>query len=148
MKRPALALGVPMAALLCLAGCGEEPRGPVTIALGEDACAACRMIVSEAKYAAQTRLRDGRVEVFDDIGCLATRLAAGQDPAASWVADYTTGAWIDARTAHYLRSDTLQSPMAWGLAAFSRPADAEALAAKRGGRLLAFSDLKSLPPPR
>ena len=137
-----------LAALLCVTGCGEPATGPVPIAFGEDGCDGCRMIISEAPSAAQARFADGRVEKFDDIGCLATRLAAGPEPLEAWVTDAATAKWIDARTAHYVRSPGLKTPMGWGLAAFAARADAEALAGKSGARVMGFEELGNLPRPR
>lgn len=127
------------AAVLLLAGCGAEDRGPVPIALGEDACAVCRMIVSEAPHAAQARFSPGEVECYDDIGCLGARLASGAEPRDAWVVDRTSGAWIDARTATYVKTKSVKTPMASGLVAFSSRAEAE----KLEGEILSFEEVRS-----
>jgi nitrous oxide reductase accessory protein NosL len=134
-------------ALALLAGCGAPEAGPVPIALGEDDCALCRMFISEAAYAAQARF-EGRVEKYDDIGCLGERLAEGAAPKENWVADHGTLAWVDARAAVYVHAKELKTPMASGLAAFAARADAEAFAAKAGGRLLTLDQVKELRRPR
>lgn len=128
-------------AILLLAACGEPSRGPVSIAFGEDACDACRMIVSEPLFAAQARFERSRVERYDDIGCLVRRLTSGGKPGEIWVVDHAGGEWIDARTAHYVRSKILKTPMASGLAAFASWDAAAAFAGARQGVILAFEEL-------
>lgn len=133
---------IPVLGILAAAGCGENPdRGPVTIALGEDACDHCRMIISEAAFAAEARYGPGPVEKFDDIGCLGKRLSNGAAPVEAWVTDRATGMWIDAPTAYYVQGDGLQTPMASGLAAFASRAAAEAFAGRVRGRVVSFADI-------
>lgn len=123
--------------LVALLGCVREDPGPEPVALGEDTCATCRMIISEARYAAQMRIAR-RVEKFDDIGCLLKRLSA---PAQVWVADQLSGEWIDARAATFVRSEELRTPMASGLAAFRSRSTAEAFAREHRGKLLSFEEV-------
>lgn len=120
-----------------LAGCDGAPAtGPVPIVYGEDACAACRMIVSEAPHAAQARLPGGVVESYDDIGCLAMRVAEGAAPVETWVVDRPTGGWIDARSARFVETEKVRTPMASGLVAFRDAPAADAFAAESAGRRL------------
>ncbi len=140
-------IGLLLAASLLVSGCDPVPSGPEPIAWGEDACAECRMFVSEAPFAAQARTGDGSVARFDDIGCLVAHYPAGA-PAAAWVADYATKAWVDARVACYVFAPTVPSPMASGLAAFAHPEDAEAFARRTGGRRLRFEELANRSRPR
>ena len=133
MRRMLTGLGIVWA----LAGCDGAPAtGPAPIVYGEDACAACRMIVSEAPHAAQARLPGGIVESYDDIGCLVTRVAEGAAPVETWVVDRPTGAWIDARTARFVQTEKVRTPMASGLVAYGDASAAAAFAAETGGRAL------------
>lgn len=134
--------------LLILAACVEEDHGPVAVALGEDGCSVCRMIISEAPYAAQARLGPGEVEKYDDIGCLVERLAKGAAPREMWVTDFVSGRWIEARSATYVHAPDHYTPMASGIVAFTHRSDAEAWAAKEKGRLLTFEDVTSIRRPR
>ncbi len=127
-----------LALLLAPGSCGDPETGPLPIAPGEDACDLCRMIISELPHAAQARFEGGRVEKYDDIGCLAERLrGGGARPVEVWVIDRPTGGWTDGRSAAYVRSKTLKTPMASGLAAYR---DAAA-AAKEGGERLSFDHM-------
>lgn len=107
--------------ILLLSACGEASTGPAPLALGEDACDVCRMIISELPYAAQLRQAGGAVAKFDDLGCLAERLKKGPVPAEVWIVDHPSGRWIDARRAVYVRRKGLKTPMASELAAFEAP---------------------------
>ncbi len=81
---------------------------------GRQACANCSMLVSERRYAAQLVTDDGTRVFFDDPGCMAVWLAEGRGHARrSWVYS-AAGAWIDARTARYVRDQP--SPMGFGFA--------------------------------
>lgn len=132
-----------------LAGCGgPPPTGPVPITYGEDTCDICRMIISEAPFAAEARFAGGKVEKYDDVGCLAERLSrGGEAPLGMWVADHATSGWIAAEKAHYVLSETLPTPMGSGVAAFTDRAAAEQFAPKNRGKLIGFEDVRRLKRP-
>ncbi len=126
-----------------LGACTRGPHPPVPIALGEDACAECRMAVSQRQFAAEIVDRGGVAEMFDDLGCLARHLRArplakGSTP---YVVDFRTGAFVDARLAVYVRAPRVWTPMGSGLIAFTTRAAAEEAARKHDGRLLGFHEL-------
>jgi copper chaperone NosL len=101
-------------------GCGADASRPPSIRYGEEACARCRMIISDDRFAAAIVTRAGEVLRFDDVGCLVEHEAARRpSPAAAayWVCDFTGGGWLDARAATYVRSTQAHSPMAYGLTA-------------------------------
>jgi copper chaperone NosL len=128
------------AALLVLLSACEKDEGPVPIALGEDGCGLCRMIISEAPYAAQ--MRTNQVEKYDDIGCLIERLSKGASPKEIWVADFASRQWVDARSASYVHAPNHYTPMASGIVAFSNRDQAQAWAAKEQGRVLSFEEIR------
>lgn len=55
--------------VLLLTACQSKPRGPVPIDR-DDACASCRMAISERRYAAELIDQDGNIYKFDDIACM------------------------------------------------------------------------------
>jgi hypothetical protein len=75
-KRASLALTAAVAAaflvalVVIIARFQRLPSGPVDLAWDHEACAHCRMLVSDKAFAAQIQTRDGRVLAFDDPGCL------------------------------------------------------------------------------
>jgi copper chaperone NosL len=136
----ALGLGAVLALAL---GCGGGPPQPVAIALDEDICSYCRMAVSERQFAAELVTPQGRVEVFDDVGCLVDWLREhGRPPgAAAFVVDFGTGQWLAAEGAAYVRSPELPTPMRHGLAAFADRPAAAAASRELGGEVVAWGDL-------
>lgn len=106
--------------LASLLGCGGpvEPAPP-EIRYGLDECATCRMIVSEERHAAALVAEDGgRVERFDDLGCLVLRLAERESAGAHlWV--HGTDGWLDARRAVYVHHPEQATPMGYGYRAYA-----------------------------
>ncbi|MCB0217780.1 MAG: nitrous oxide reductase accessory protein NosL [Chloroflexi bacterium] len=140
--------GLLLGLLLAPAACGPapDPLAAPEIHYGEDACDACQMIISEPRFAAASIVDAGagpEPRRFDDIGDLVDY--HGQRPelkVLAWhVHDYDSEAWIDARTARFVRAKGIRSPMGHGLAAFADAARAEAFAAEMDGELLGFDDL-------
>jgi nitrous oxide reductase accessory protein NosL len=83
-------------------------------------CAECGMMVDIAsKYSARNTQGDTAL-YFCDIGDLLIYLKKhNAKDARIEVKDYPTGAWIDARTAFYVRAEKkFNTPMGWGIAAF------------------------------
>lgn len=140
--RTSLSLLMLLSAAL-LAACPGGEIEPVAIVLDEDGCCVCFMAVSLRKFAAETVTRDGHVDYYDDIGCLAARAQQGQLPenSRSFVTDYDTEGWLDAQAAQYVQAAGLPTPMSYGLAALAgRPAAAR-LGQQYGGRVLTWEQL-------
>lgn len=120
---PGLASTLGGLACCALAACrGEAVSGPVEIKWDRDADPRCGMVISDRRFAAQIRDPAGKAWKFDDIGCamfwLAQRPFNEDTPNTEyWVADYRTGAWLDARRAHYLQGR--KSPMGYHFAALA-----------------------------
>ena len=135
-------------AALLLAGCAGGPDdGPPTIHFGQDVCARCSMIVSEAAFAsAVVTESDGRREAlaFDDVGCLFDWEAeAVVPPVARWVRSHDGAGWLKAESAWFARSAEIRSPMGSGVAAFGTKAAAERLAVERTGTVLDWNGLRA-----
>ena len=119
---------VRLALLIAMIGCGGT--GPVPIAHdGSVTCAVCRMPVDDRRFASQVVTRTGKAINFDSIECLARYMAtapADADVRGVWVPDFDRpGEMLDARTAQYLQTRRINSPMGQGLIAVtpSRGAD-------------------------
>lgn len=91
-------------------------EGPLPIAWGEEACAHCRMHLSDPRYAAQLVTPDGRAVNFDDPGCL-LRYVHDTHPqsAAIYFHHGSTERWLRAPAVAFSSGAT--TPMGYGLAA-------------------------------
>jgi copper chaperone NosL len=140
--RAAAALSAALA-LRCGAG------APAAVDVRNDACAFCRMPVSDPKLAAQLAAPSEEPRLFDDVGCLRDYLAGHPSlPArsAAYVADHATGRWVPASSAVYERCPGLQTPMGSHLIAFD-PASAAGAAGSGCERLTAAAVFGAAPPP-
>lgn len=144
-----LLAGISMLAAIPLPGCRRaEDLSPPEVAYGQTECDQCRMIISEVPFAAAAVVAepDGvRKLAFDDIGCLLDFLRDGA-PAArviSYVHDHPSHRWLDASKAVFVRSETLQTPMASHLAACESQTGADALLRRYPGARLDFAELRT-----
>jgi copper chaperone NosL len=110
-----LALIGASALLLALDRGASRSAGPRAARLGEEECAACRMIVSDPRFAAQRVLGPEEAKVYDDTGCLLQEMAEDRSGTA-WFADSETGEWIEGSEVRFVRT-TVTTPMGFGLAA-------------------------------
>jgi nitrous oxide reductase accessory protein NosL len=135
---------------LLLAGCTRAADlAPPVLRLGEQECEACRMLISDERYAVALVVahRGDTVKLaFDDLNCAILHLADSPPavPHRLYVHDHETNAWIDARTAVFVRSDKLETPMAAQVAAASDQAGAERLLARYPGQILTFEQAAEL----
>jgi len=111
-----VALALASLALLALA-CGRA-EGPAPIVWDREACAHCRMLISEPRFAAQLERASGDVESFDDPGCLLSALARSEGVAparALWFHHVHDDRWLDG--AHVAFEEGHHTPMGYGLGA-------------------------------
>lgn len=132
-----------LAVVAVIGGCAPSAvDGPPTIRYGETACAQCRMLISEDRFAAAAKTHDGELQTFDGIGCL-LRYAAEHPGAVerSWVHDYESARWLDAQDAFVVRSQELTTPMGDGVIAVSTQEQADRLAQALHGRSQRLTEL-------
>jgi copper chaperone NosL len=123
-------------------GCtGATPR-PADLGT-DDACAFCRMMVSDPRFAAQIVAPGEEPLFFDDIGCLANRLRTAPRPAGAvaYVADHRTRDWVPASEAVYTRVDALATPMGSHLIAHADAASRDQDSDARGGVNVAVAEI-------
>lgn len=109
-----ITLAIVAVAGVTTAACKSAVPAPATLDTAHDACAYCRMIVSDRRFASQILSPLEEPKFFDDLGCLANYLkTGGQLPARTivYVSDHATLAWIPAQHAVFTRVDTLTAPM-------------------------------------
>ncbi len=131
--------GITWALMACTGGVPE----PVEIALNEETCSHCRMAVSQREFAAEVVTVTGRVDYFDDIGCLAKWVVEHQpsESAGLFIVEHHSGEWLDAKAAYYIRSEKLPTPMSSGLAAFKSEGAARSAADELEGEVWAWPEV-------
>jgi copper chaperone NosL len=122
-----------------LQSCAQSPE---PIRYGKDACVFCKMTIMDKKYAAEIVTSKGKAFKFDDLSCMVKYMKANQlnDSELAFVVvnDYSNpGELIDVKTATFLSSKDLRSPMRGDVAAFSAKSFATANMSK-------FTDAKML----
>jgi copper chaperone NosL len=137
-------LVVVTAAAALAAACGSP--GPRPIAWGEEVCRHCHMSITDPRFAAELVTTRGRVYVFDDVGCLAAFVADEAVPStvvhSLWVHDFLRpDSLLDARSAIYLRVDSLQTPMGSHVVALTPGVAADSAHVRLGGVRLAWEQL-------
>jgi len=112
------------------AGCGGGAPEPAALDAGKEACAFCRMTVSQAEFASQVVAPGELPKFFDDLGCLGSYLTGTPEvppSAVIFVTDHRTKAWVRAEDAVFSRVPSLATPMSSHLVAHastdSRDAD-------------------------
>ncbi len=133
----------PLLLCLTLVSCDSE-SGPEELVKGRDLCATCRMPVSDARFAAQVTAPGELPRFFDDPGCFAEFIKAGEvkeKDAIAWAADHRTGAWVRADRAVYTRVPNLTTPMNYRLVAHASAASRDADPDARGGQPVSLQEV-------
>lgn len=136
---------IALCSLAGLFGCDRQAdTAPPTLHLGEDICAHCRMIVSDARFAAACIVQNDdeyTKRVFDDIGCLIRYEQEHPDDhiVQRYVKDYETTNWTTVQQAFFVHSALIHSPMASGVLAGGTQTEADALAKRYEGQSMDFN---------
>lgn len=135
------------AALLLLALACQADQKPQAIE-AHDACASCRMAISQPQYAAEVLDKDGNAVKFDDIGCMLRYLKQHTVPQRRlYVMDYVNRQWLEAERAVFVRSNAIASPMDGGLAAFRDQSAAQQFLRNSSGQMMSLAELIGHEPP-
>jgi len=129
---------------LALAACTRGPARPAAVDTRNDACASCRMAVSDARFAAQLAAPGEEPRFFDDLGCLRDYLATGPRlprGTVAFVADHRTREWVRAASAVLTRREGLETPMGSHLVAHASAASRDADPAAAGGAPVSVQEL-------
>jgi copper chaperone NosL len=150
--RPVLSVILMLMIVSLLGACGGkavDPDKPPQIVYGEDVCDQCHMIISDERFAAglvvETAPGEYESRIFDDIGNMFTyAVQNGTDLSVItyWVHDYNSQEWIEARSAHFVRSEGIHTPMGYGVIAVKQQPEAEALAQEWEGEVLSFEQVR------
>lgn len=129
-------------ALLLIISCKVAPEA---IEYGKDQCSFCKMAIVDKTHAAQLVTAKGKQFKFDAIECMVNYLAENseENTAMLLVANYgNPGEMIDAKTAAYLISLEIKSPMGAHLSALSTTEKAQELQQKHSGEIFTWETLK------
>jgi len=132
---------VALTVLLVGASCASGSPPPAALDTASDTCRTCRMVVSDAHFAAQIVASGEEPIFFDDLGCLRDYLRQHPRPAgaAIYVADHRSGAWVPAASAIYTRLSGTATPMGGGMVAHADEASRRADSIAAGGTPLPTS---------
>ncbi len=121
--------------------CSREPE---LIEPGQQKCAHCGMIIQDFRFQAQAMTDTGKRFHFDSTECmLQWTFKSPHNIQRRWVKNFSDEAeWLDAslveeskyRTALFLHSDRLRSPMGGGMAAFGDGSQIGSAIEKFGGK--------------
>ncbi len=114
---PAALLSLLCASVLGPMACERGgPGGPVPIVWDKEACAECRMLVGEPRFAAQLQTGEGEVLNFDDPGCALRYLGAHRSQAFTVYFHHTReNRWLTQAQAGFI--PVPRSPMGYDLGA-------------------------------
>ena len=141
-RNSATASAVVLIATFTFVGCGTP--GPRPVKINQDACAYCKMSVTEAPFAAQFTTTKGRHYIFDDIVCMAAykKENTAVDYAHFYVADFTDPtSFVMVDQAFMIHSDSLRSPMAGNIAGFANKDSAGHYQSRFGARTISWDEL-------
>ena len=104
------------------AACGSNVPAPRPIRLGEDVCAKCGHTIQTLDAAAQVVYTDGRVRVYDDLGCLATDAASLAGDGQFYVQFAGGKGWARVDDVHFASPKDLTSPQGYNYFAYTQDA--------------------------
>jgi len=123
---------------------------PAGLIAGEDrgrpTCDYCRMIITEKEYGGKIKTVKGKPLIFDATECMAAYvIKAMVKPAAIqslWSMDFSQpGRLVNAKTALYLQSNSMMSPMSINLSAYPSRAEAEKMRERHPGEILNWTQV-------
>lgn len=132
--------------LALLNSCSYQPE---PIDYGKDICSHCSMAIVEKPFGTELITKQGKIEKFDSIECLAAYIlkdTIGKDKIHSmWVTDYHNNQeFIGAEKAVYLHTKNIRSPMGMFLSAFKSDKAAKETLGNNDGDVLTWDEVKEL----
>lgn len=107
-------------------------------------CIHCNMVIKDKLHNAQLITDSQKILNFDAIECLLNYLSNTKETTYSnlTVADYKSGKQVNAKTATYLISNAIKSPMGANLSAFKTKNEAELIQKNKKGKLYTWQEIK------
>lgn len=104
---------------MLVSGCAAEKVSHPEIIPDISSCSECGMLISDIRFAAY--LKSERIEIFDDVGCMATFVISNQiQPEIIEVKDYDNSEWIHATEAVFIKTKSIRTPMNYNFTAFKK----------------------------
>jgi copper chaperone NosL len=131
-----------ISAAVFVAACAHA-LAPAALDTKNDACAFCRMIVSDERTASQIVAPLEEPRFFDDFGCLASYLASATLPADAvvFVADHRTKEWVRADAAIFTRLSGSVGAMGSRIVAHASAASRDADPDSAGGTTMPIAEV-------
>ena len=117
------------------------------IVYGKDACNFCKMNIVDKQHAAEIVTTKGKPFKYDAIECMVEEMKSRNESELSLIliTDYSNpGKLVDAKSATYLISEKIPSPMGANLSGFGNKENAEQTANEKSGKIYSWSELKGL----
>lgn len=134
-KQASLSVAVVLISFLLIAGCNPKPE---KIAFGKDNCAECKMTIMDPKFGGEIITKKGKVYKFDDTHCVATFLERRgvelSDIHQTLFVEYNEPhEFVYVKSAEFVVSSQLKSPMGGNAAAFKNATEAKKKSAELKG---------------
>ena len=123
---------------------------PARLIAGEDrgrpTCDYCRMIITEKEYGGKIKTVRGKALIFDATECMAAYVIKAMVKPAKiqslWSMQFSQpGRLLNAKTAFYLQSNSMMSPMSMNLSAYRSRAEAERMRENHPGEILNWTEV-------
>jgi len=113
---------------------------------GRPTCDYCRMIITEKEYGGKIKTVKGKTLIFDATECMAAYVIKAMVKPAEiqslWSMHFSQpGRMVNAKTAFYLQSNSMMSPMSINLSAYSSRAEAERMRENHPGEILNWTQV-------
>lgn len=135
-------LSIVICTFLLFVSCNGQESQPIN--LNKDACHYCKMSISDGRFATEIITNKGRVYKFDDIRCMMDykNSPEGKESKSFYSSDFSkNNSLINARTAWYIKSDELRSPMNGNIASFPTKELASQFAQKYNTETFSWEEL-------
>ncbi len=112
---------------------------------GKESCHFCKMTIVDTQHASEAVTSKGKVFKYDAIECMINDLKKKEsiDFALLFINDYSNPATlIDAKSATYLISETIKSPMGAYLSGFNSKDKALNTQKESGGKIYSWSEIQ------
>src|SRR5688572_8278026 len=119
---------------------------PEPLNYGKDGCHACKMTLMDQKFGSEIVTKKGKIYKFDDVNCLISFYKSGYEPVDNiehtLIVDFLKpGELLEAKTAKFIQSDAIRSPMASQVAAFSGDQNLDSLLKEWNGKVTTWNEL-------